>query len=141
MHIPFAVLQMCQELSEMSMFGAFGKRPFPWQRAIITHLNLMTCPTSGIAPLCTFLCAPTVEGKSIARDSFAAGQGRVSWCCLLTAPSSGVSSSPPLQSSSSPLSNPSLSSVSPSPPVSAPSIEPSLLLGRQALHLCRSVLR
>jgi hypothetical protein len=61
------------------MFDAFGKSPFPWQRAIITHLNLMTCPSSGIPPLPTFLCAPTGGGKSMARDYFAAGQGSVSW--------------------------------------------------------------
>jgi hypothetical protein len=77
--VPLQVLQMCQELSEISMFDAFGKRPFPWQRAIITHLNLMTCPASGIPPSPTFLCAPTGGGKSIARDSFSAGQGFVSW--------------------------------------------------------------
>jgi hypothetical protein len=71
---------MCQELSEISMVDAFGKKPFPWQKAIITHLNLMTCPTSGIPPSPTFLCAPTGGGKLIARDSFAAGQGNVSWC-------------------------------------------------------------
>ena len=53
---------MCQELSEISMFDAFGKRPFPWQRTIITHLNLMTCPTSGIPPSPTFLCTPAGGG-------------------------------------------------------------------------------
>jgi superfamily II DNA helicase RecQ len=79
-HVPLPVLKMCQELSEISMVDAFGKRPFPWQKAIITHLNLMTCPTSGIPASPTFLCAPTGGGKSIARDSFAAGQGNVSWC-------------------------------------------------------------
>ena len=47
--------------------------------AIVTHLNLMTCPTSGIPPSPIVLCAPTGGGKSIARDSFAAGQGSVSW--------------------------------------------------------------
>jgi hypothetical protein len=78
-HVPLQVLKMCQELSEMSMFDAFGKRPFPWQKAIITHLNLMTCPASGIPPSPTFLCAPTGGGKSTARDSFSAGQGFVSW--------------------------------------------------------------
>jgi hypothetical protein len=78
--VPLPVLQMCQELSEISMIDAFGKRPFPWQKAIITHLNLMTCPTSGIPPSPTFLCAPTGGGKSIARDSFSAGQGHISWC-------------------------------------------------------------
>jgi superfamily II DNA helicase RecQ len=78
--VPLHVLRMCQELSEISMIDAFGKKPFPWQKAIITHLNLMTCPTSGIPPSPTFLCAPTGGGKSIARDSFAAGQGHVSWC-------------------------------------------------------------
>ena len=76
---PLQVLQMRQELSEMSMFDAFGKRPFPWQRAITTHLNLMTCPASGIPPSPAFLCAPAGGGKSIARDSFSAGQGFVSW--------------------------------------------------------------
>jgi hypothetical protein len=71
---------MCQELSEILMIDAFGKRPFPWQKAIITHLNLMTFPTFGIPPLpgTTFLCAP--RGKSIAHNYFAAGQGNVSWC-------------------------------------------------------------
>jgi superfamily II DNA helicase RecQ len=78
--VPLPVLQMCQELSEISMIDAFGKRPFPWQKAIITHLNLMTCPASGLPSSPTFLCAPTGGGKSIARDSFAAGQGSVSWC-------------------------------------------------------------
>jgi hypothetical protein len=53
-----------------------------WQKAIITHLNLMTCQASGIPPLPTFLCAPTGGSKSIACDSFAAGQGSVSWCIL-----------------------------------------------------------
>jgi hypothetical protein len=76
-HAPRQVLQMCQELSDMSMFDAFGKRPFPWQRAIITHLNLMTCPASGISPSPTFLCAPTGGGKLTARASFSAGQGFV----------------------------------------------------------------
>jgi hypothetical protein len=57
--VPLPVLQMCQELSEILMVDAFGKKPFPWQKAIITHLNLMTCPTSGIPPSPTFLCAPT----------------------------------------------------------------------------------
>jgi hypothetical protein len=79
-HVPLQVLQMCQELSETLMFDAFGKRPFPWQKAIITHLNLMTCPASGIPPSPTFLCAPTGGRKSTARDSFSAGgQGFVSW--------------------------------------------------------------
>ena len=76
-HAPRQLLQMCQELSDISMFDAFGKRPFPWQRAIITHLNLMTCPASGIPPSPAFLCAPTGGGKSMARDSFSAGQGFV----------------------------------------------------------------
>jgi superfamily II DNA helicase RecQ len=79
-HVPPPVLQMCQELSEILMINAFVKRPFPWQKAIITHLNLMACPSSGIPPSPTFLCAPTGGGKLIARDSFAAGQGNVSWC-------------------------------------------------------------
>jgi hypothetical protein len=57
--VPLSVLQMCQELTEISMIDAFGKRPFPWQKAIIAHLNLMTCPASGIPLLPTFLCAPT----------------------------------------------------------------------------------
>jgi hypothetical protein len=35
---------------------------------------------SGIPPSPTFLCAPTGGGKLIARDSFSAGQGSVSWC-------------------------------------------------------------
>jgi hypothetical protein len=73
-----ASAKMCQNWQ--NMVDAFGKRPFPWQKAIITHLNLMTCPTSGIPASPTFLCAPTGGGKSIARDSFAAGQGNVSWC-------------------------------------------------------------
>jgi hypothetical protein len=74
---------MCQELSEILMIDAFGKRSLPWQKAVITHLNSMTCPSSGIPPpLPTFLCAPTGGGKLIAHDSFAAGQGNVSWCIL-----------------------------------------------------------
>jgi hypothetical protein len=71
--VPLPVLEMCQELSEISMIDAFGKKPFPWQKAIITYLKLMTCPTSGIPPSPTFLCAPTDGDKSIARGSFAAG--------------------------------------------------------------------
>jgi hypothetical protein len=71
------MLQMSQELSDVSMFDAFGKRPFPWQRAIITHLNLMTCPASGIPPSPAFSCAPAGGGKSTARASFSAGQGFV----------------------------------------------------------------
>jgi superfamily II DNA helicase RecQ len=71
---------MCQELNEILMIDAFGKKPFPWQKAIITHLNLMTCPASGIPPSPIFLCAPTGGGKSITRDLFTAGQGNVSWC-------------------------------------------------------------
>jgi hypothetical protein len=78
--VPLSVLQMCQELSEIPMIDAFGKRSFPWQKVIITHLNLMTCPTTGIPLLPTFLCAPTGRGKLIAHDSFSAGQGNVSWC-------------------------------------------------------------
>jgi hypothetical protein len=78
--VPLPVLQMCQELSEILMIDAFGKKPFPWQKAIITHLNLMTCPASCIPPSPTFLCAPTSGGKLIAHDSFAAGQGNVLWC-------------------------------------------------------------
>jgi hypothetical protein len=73
---------MCQEPIEILMIDAFGKRPFPWQKAIITHLNLMNWPTSDIPPSPTFLCAPTGGGKSIACDYFAAGQGYISWCIL-----------------------------------------------------------
>jgi hypothetical protein len=58
-HAPLPVLlQMCQELSEILMIDAFGKSPFPWQKTF-THLNFTACPTSGIPPLPTFLCAPT----------------------------------------------------------------------------------
>jgi hypothetical protein len=81
-HIPLPVLQMCQELNEILMIDVFGKSHFPWQKAIITHLNLMTCPTSGIPPSPTFLCAPTGGGKLIARDYFVAEQGNISWCIL-----------------------------------------------------------
>jgi hypothetical protein len=62
------------------MIDAFGKSHFLWQKAIVTHLNLMTCPTSGIPPLATFVCAPMGRGKLIAHVFFAAGQGNVSWC-------------------------------------------------------------
>jgi hypothetical protein len=71
---------MCQELSEILMIDAFGKKPFPWQKAIITHLNLMTWQSSGIPPSSTFLCAPTGGGKLTTHASFAAGQGNISWC-------------------------------------------------------------
>jgi hypothetical protein len=64
------------------MIDAFGKNPFPWQKAIITHLNLMTCPASGIPPSPIFWCTPTDGGKLIARSFLAAGQGNVSWCIL-----------------------------------------------------------
>jgi hypothetical protein len=29
-HVPIPASQLCQELSEMSVIAAFGKRPFPW---------------------------------------------------------------------------------------------------------------
>jgi hypothetical protein len=83
-HVPLPVLQMCQELSKILMIDAFGKRLFSWQKVIIAHRNLMTCPASGIPPWPTFLCAPpTGGGKSIARrDSFAAVKGNFSLCIL-----------------------------------------------------------
>jgi hypothetical protein len=78
-HVPPQALQTRQELSNALTFDPFGKRPFPWQRAIIAHLNLMTCPASGVPPWPTFFCAPAGGGKSMVRDSFSAGQGFVSW--------------------------------------------------------------
>jgi hypothetical protein len=47
---------MCQELSEISMIDAFGKRPFPCQKAIITHLNLIRLLTP---PLASHHCLPS----------------------------------------------------------------------------------
>jgi hypothetical protein len=70
--VSLSVLQMCQELGEILMIDAFGKRLLSWQKAVITHLNLMTCPTSCIPPPPAFLCAPTGRGKLISCDYVAA---------------------------------------------------------------------
>jgi hypothetical protein len=72
-HVPLQVLQMCQELSKMSMFDAFGKRPFPWQKAIITHLNLMTCLSCLWHPSIADLLVRSYRRRKVD------GQGFVSW--------------------------------------------------------------
>lgn len=78
--VPPSLYRLCQETGQVSMQEAFNKTPYDWQQFLISHLLLMTCPASTFPPAPVFLCAPTGGGKSLARDSFAATQGRVSWC-------------------------------------------------------------
>ena len=59
---------------------AFGMSPFAWQEDILTHLLKMMSSRHPIAPAPTFLCQPTGGGKSLVRDTFAAGRGGVTWC-------------------------------------------------------------
>lgn len=70
----------CTDLIKKAMRGAFGLVPYDWQELVGSHLNQMTVKRSGVAPNSVFLCRPTAGGKSMVRDTFAAGQGGVTWC-------------------------------------------------------------
>eukprot|EP00978_Attheya_sp_CCMP212_P018921 scaffold52326_cov46-Attheya_sp.AAC.1 len=66
---------LAREIACLSMTSAFGLDPFPWQQHIVSHLNLMNSDDSGIDPGGVLLVHPTGGGKSLVRDSFAAGVG------------------------------------------------------------------
>ena len=85
-HIDPYILAACTKLANIAMKESFGRDSYSWQRRIVTHLNLMTTRSRCVIPSTTLLCAPTGGGKSLARDTFAAGQSGVSICiCPLLA--------------------------------------------------------
>ena len=74
------ILEQCKALAIVSMKNGFNREPYPWQLSVLTHMNAMTLPNSGIDPAPLLLCQPTGGGKSLVCDTFAVGQGGITWC-------------------------------------------------------------